>query len=336
MKRALLVVLLAAAAVALAGCAAGAPVASHPPPVLSKTAPDSKGAHLVTRAQIEARNAGKGVTVAAVLVTYGEAHSLAPDLAGASRALVDPRRKVWLVTDYYDSPRRETRDGSLRAKMTSRHDSFVLDAATDTQLDACQGCAVVPGSNTNWPAAGRPTLTRAQVVADFRRGFDTTDVRVRLVWSQEKVTDVDLEWMAYAPHARVRLIGGPIGAPEPKPYRGSAGAVIGAMGAPPAGSWSIRPNRGRHVRPFRSRTIPVAMVKAFGKKGFRIALTPIRNRPTVGRTRVLASLGRQVSHIWLVDLFEPEQVRLTWLVALRNGSYVFVDAVSGKRVAVTR
>jgi hypothetical protein len=316
MKRASLAVLLAAAAVALAGCAAGARVASHP-------------TQLVTRAQIEARNAGKGVTVAAVLVTYGQAQSLAPDLAGASRAVVDPSRKVWLVTDYYDPPRRT-------AKMTSHHDSSVVDAATGNEMDACQGCAVVPESNANWPVVGRPTVTREQAMADARSAFGTRDVHLQLVWEGEGIESVDLEWRAYAPHARMTLRSFGLKAASSK-YRGAAVSWLGAMGGPPAGFATIRPRRGTRVRPFQSPDIPVSLVRALGKQGFRVALpnsdSP-RVRPTINRLRALtiADGAERARHIWLVDRFEPERVRLTWLVALRNGNYVFVDAVSGKQI----
>ena len=189
MKRASAAVLLAATAVALAGCAsshAHHAAATRPPNPLTKkivacersgklicdrlayrrdrahgefplSHHDPTGAQLLTRAQILARYQGKGVTVAAVLMTYGEAQRIAPDLAGASRLVVNPGRKVWVVTTYYDPPRKEVPDGGWgppggisnhRRWVRISHDSFILDAATDQETDACQGCAVLPPPRT--------------------------------------------------------------------------------------------------------------------------------------------------------------------------------------------
>src|SRR5205814_10456160 len=94
--------------------------------------PDPKGAHLLTRAQVVAQYGGKGITVAADLMSYRAAQSVAPDLAGGSSAVVDPGRKVWLVTLYYNPPRREMRDWGFGPATNSglppyvriRHDSF--------------------------------------------------------------------------------------------------------------------------------------------------------------------------------------------------------------------
>jgi len=365
MKRAFTAVLLAAAAVALAGCGAGTrgvQAQPHLPLVLTKqltdcptcsppvyrrdwrsrdlrlSHPDPKGAHLLTRAQIDSRYRGNAVTVAAVLLTYGQAKGFAPDLAVAPRTAVDPSRKVWLVTDY--NPIHREMVWGHPAKNAANHDSFVVDAATNTETDACRGCAEVPQSNTSWPTSGKPTVSKAQWAAGLRSYWKTKTVRVYLVWTVSSMRAVDLAWLAYAPHASMRPIGGPVGYHGPvRTYVGPAGALIGAFGGPPEGTWTLRPHgRHLHIQPQQSRSIPVALVWALGEKGFRIGLTSYLAPQTITRRSAFEALDpnnptQVAKRIWLVYLFGPRTTRLTWLIERRDGPYAFVSATTGRIIA---
>jgi hypothetical protein len=315
--------------------------------------PDPKGAHLMTRAQIDERNGGHGTTVAALLVTYGQAKGLAPDLAVAPRTAVDPSRKVWLVTSYYHSSSLERRGWafghptkSAAAKFSSAHDSFVVDAATNTETDACRGCAEVPQSNTSWPTAGKPTVSKAQWAAALRRGFKTKTVRVHLEWATEGMSAVDLVWVAYAPHGTMQPMVSYKGTtghngytPHIRPYVGPVGAEIGAFGGPPGGAWTLRPHgRHLHIQPQQSRSISVTLVRGLARKGFRIGLTSYLAPRTITRRSAFEALdpnnpAQVAKRIWLVYLFGPRKTGLAWLIERRDGPYAFVNATTGKVIA---
>jgi hypothetical protein len=81
-------------------------------------------------------------------------------------------------------------------------------------------------------SATHPTVTRAQAVKRLGGLLGAKPQHVRLVWADEKTTDVVLEWTAFAPHARIRVLGGPIGTKtKVAPYvHGPANAWLAADG----------------------------------------------------------------------------------------------------------
>src|SRR5215467_7488144 len=115
-------------------------------------------------------------------------------------------------------------------------------------------------------------------------------VRVQLVWADERTTDVTLEWMGFSPHARIRVVGGPVGGAVSRYYRGPAEAWLGADGGPPEGVGSVRPPRGHHILPLRSTGIPVSLVSALARNRAHVSLVPLRVRPTISRVRAIAKL----------------------------------------------
>ena len=81
-------------------------------------------------------------------MTYGQAARAFPALA-ADSGIVAQSRLVWVLTVYF--PRPVTFDPgwgppSAPTTMTISAMSEVLDAATGTVTDECDGCAVIPRS----------------------------------------------------------------------------------------------------------------------------------------------------------------------------------------------
>jgi hypothetical protein len=180
------------------------------------------------------------------------------------------------------------------------------------------GALIVGGST----AGVHPKLARAQAVKRLGGMLSAKPQNVQLVWADERLTDVMLEWTAYSPHARIHVLGGPVGGsgPADRYYRGPAQASIAADGGPPEGVGSIRPPRNHHVFPLRSDTIPVSLVAALAHNGARVALVPLRVLPTIGRVKALSKLriwgdrkGR-LQGIWLVRFRHGNgRERLAWM-----------------------
>jgi hypothetical protein len=171
-------------------------------------------------------------------------------------------------------------------------------------------------------SAVHPKVTRAQAVTQLRRLLGARPRRVHLVFADERTTDVVLEWTAYAPSARLRLNGEPIGYTGPHVFVGPAVAWMGAAGKGPMGVSSLpHRRRGHHVLPLRSTTIPVALVRALWQDHARVRLTPLRVRPRISRVEAIRKLrgwgdrhGR-LHAIWLVHFRRGGEghVRLAWM-----------------------
>ena len=111
--------------------------------------PDPKGGRLLTVAQVWPR-ARTEKHVAAALMTYRRASRIAPGLAAASSAVVNPSRKVWVITVYYRPPITvsdnswELPPGVAATKVRVRAESQVDDAVTGSGIDSCVNCRAVP------------------------------------------------------------------------------------------------------------------------------------------------------------------------------------------------
>lgn len=195
------------------------------------------------------------------------------------------------------------------------------------------GALLVAGSS----AAVHPKLSRSQAVEELTHALGTTPQRVQLVWADERLTDVVLEWTAYSPHARIRVEGGPVGGPTGLRYfHGPAEAWLAADGGPPVGVGTLRSRRGHHVLPLRSDVIPVSLVSALAKNGARVSLVPLRIKPTLSRVEAIAKLkswgdtkGR-LQDIWLVRLRHGGRERLAWM-AVTLHARVPVYGCDGKK-----
>lgn len=169
-------------------------------------------------------------------------------------------------------------------------------------------------------------LSRAQATERLRRSLGAKPQHVRLVWADERLTDVVLEWTAYSPHARIRVVGGPIGVQVRRYFRGPAEAWLGADGGPPAGVGSVRPPRGHHILPLRSYSIPVSLVQELGRSGIRIRLAPLRPRPAISRVRALRTIRPDLSQerarpdrIYLVLVEHNTRTWVAWM-AIGHGT----------------
>jgi hypothetical protein len=157
--------------------------------------------------------------------------------------------------------------------------------------------------------------------------------RVRLVWADERTTDVVLEWTAYSPDAKIRVEGGPFGVTVSPYYRGPAVAWLAATDRAPIGVSSVRHRHRTHqyAVPGRSYSIAVPLVRRLWNENLRARLVPLRVHPTVSRKRALELLRSrhlQPQLIWLVVVHR----RLAWLAAVQRGRYALLDARSGKLV----
>ena len=112
--------------------------------------PVPNGSVLLTRKQVTSTFDWDGSFVGAKLMTYGHAHARFPDLAAASSLVVNPHRKVWVVTDYLPRPLSGWVGGGWTYVRRAgkfvevAQESAVIDAATGRQPDSCGGCAPIP------------------------------------------------------------------------------------------------------------------------------------------------------------------------------------------------
>jgi hypothetical protein len=145
--------------------------------------PDPKGAHILTLRQV-LPSSWRHEDYAAELMTYGQARRIAPGLAGATRIVVDPSRKFWVLTRYYRPPIKvlNTWGGPpgvrTPSKVTVRAESQTVDAVTGSGVDSCTNCAAIR-EPLRYPAFGvtlmpplpgyRPSISRSEILALFRR-----------------------------------------------------------------------------------------------------------------------------------------------------------------------
>ncbi|MDX6480728.1 MAG: hypothetical protein QOG85_1238 [Gaiellaceae bacterium] len=143
--------------------------------------PDPKGARFLTLRDVRPP-AWRGKDYAAELMTYGQAHRLAPGLAGATRVAVNPLRMVWVLTRYYRPPItvQNTWGGpccNAPATVTVRSESQTDDALTGQAIDSCTNCRGIPmpiryrsvGVTLMAPLPGyRPPVSKAEVVVLLR------------------------------------------------------------------------------------------------------------------------------------------------------------------------
>jgi hypothetical protein len=186
-------------------------------------------------------------------------------------------------------------------------------------------------------AAVHPQVTRAQASKRLGRMLGAKPTRVQLVFADERLTDVDLEWIGYAPRAHLRPIGVPVGYKgRLRTYVGPAVAWISAVDRSPMGVESVsrRHRAHRYAVPGRSYSISAALVQKLWEKNLRIRLVQLHIHPTISRKRALGLLRSrrlQSRRIWLVT----ERRRLAWLAAVQRGRYALLDARRGKIVEVT-
>jgi hypothetical protein len=197
--------------------------------------------------------------------------------------------------------------------------------------------AAASGAALSARAAAHPKVTRAQAVKRLGRMLGAKPTRVQLVFADERLTDVDLEWIGYAPRAHLRPISVPVGYKgRPPHYVGPAVAWISAVDRSTIGVESVsrRHRAHRYAVPGRSYSISVALVQELWKENLRIRLVPLRIHPEISRKRALELLRSRrfrPQRIWLV----VDRRRLAWLAAVQRGRYALLDARRGKLVAWT-
>jgi len=171
--------------------------------------------------------------------------------------------------------------------------------------------------------AVRSRLTRPQAVSRLGGMLGAKPLHVQLVWADERLTDVVLEWTGYTAHARITPIGGPVGKKaEIKPYRGPAQAWLAADGGPPMGVASVRHRHRTHrYAPLpRSYSISVSLVETLRRNGIRVRLAPLRPKPAVSRARALRTIEPDMRRervaprrIWLVLVRHNARTWLAWM-----------------------
>ena len=79
-------------------------------------------------------------------MTYGRAMSAYPHLAG--EAFIDKTRMVWIVTLYLPAPEESSwaPPPGIGAASEFSSATIVIDAATGTETDWCEGCSIIPAS----------------------------------------------------------------------------------------------------------------------------------------------------------------------------------------------
>ena len=180
-------------------------------------------------------------------------------------------------------------------------------------------------------SAVHPKVTRAQAVKRLQGMLGAKPQGVHLVWADERLTDVVLEWTAYSPHARIRpLSSGPVGrkVKPPRFYRGRGWASISANGDGFAERLIVAHKKRRthsYAVPDRSYTIRVALVQTLWQENLRVQLAPLRTHPAVSRKLALHRFrgrGLQPRRIWLVIAHG----HAAWLAAVGHGRYKLLDA----------
>jgi hypothetical protein len=96
-----------------------------------------------------------GDQVGAQEMTYGQATSAYPDLAGEN--FIDQSRQVWIVTLYFPAPVESSwasPPGIGAAPPDYSSATIVIDAATGTETDWCECCSTIPASAAALAQAG--------------------------------------------------------------------------------------------------------------------------------------------------------------------------------------
>ena len=104
---------------------------------------------MLTEHQVIAKSGWSGDIVRARLITYGQAAAAYRALAASG--VMARSREVWVITRYYAKPVTVPFAGGWGPPgepATERISavSVVVDAATGTVTDSCEGCAVIPRS----------------------------------------------------------------------------------------------------------------------------------------------------------------------------------------------
>jgi hypothetical protein len=130
--------------------------------------PDAAGSTLMTETQaIAAVGWQRGDQVGAQEMTYGQATSAYPDLAGEE--FIDQARVVWVITLYFPTPVQSSwapPPGFGAASSDFSSATIVIDAATGTETDWCEGCSTIPASAAALTAASasQPAARRARAI----------------------------------------------------------------------------------------------------------------------------------------------------------------------------
>jgi hypothetical protein len=85
-------------------------------------------------------------------MTYGQAMSAYPNIA--SERFIDQSRVVWIITLYFPKPVQSTWSAPTSVPLPSFSSAtIVIDAATGTETDWCEGCSTIPPSAAAQAAA---------------------------------------------------------------------------------------------------------------------------------------------------------------------------------------
>jgi hypothetical protein len=201
-----------------------------------------------------------------------------------------------------------------------------LCAAFAAAAVICGGAAATP----------HHTVTRAEAILRLGRLLGAEPQQVWRAWADVGTRSVTLEWRAYAPHARIPVVGGPAGVKVAPYYRGPAVAWIGVSGDGPVGVGSEL-TKPRPILPLRSTSIPASLVSTLARDGALVGLAPLRVRPTIDRIKAISTLrswGRdgRLQGIWLVR-FEhgADRGRLAWMAVTLHARVPILGCTMGEK-----
>lgn len=183
----------------------------------------------------------------------------------------------------------------------------------------CAAFVVAAAIGGSAAASPHHSVTRAEARTRLGRLLGVKPQQMWRAWTAVGTSSVVLEWRAYAPHARIRVEGGPAGVTVAPYYRGPAVAWMGIAGDGPIGVGSYR-MRPRPIMPLRSISIPASLVTALASNEALVSLAPLRIKPTIDRVTAISKLkswgdrkGR-LQGIWLVRFQHGEgRERLAWM-----------------------
>jgi hypothetical protein len=183
----------------------------------------------------------------------------------------------------------------------------------------CAAFVVAAAIGGRAAASPHHTVTRTEARTRLSRLLGAKPQQMWRAWTDVGTSSVALEWRAYAPHARIRVEGGPVGVKVAPYYRGPAVAWMGLAGDGPIGVGSYRMRR-RPILPLRSTDIPASLVSALARNEALVNLAPLRIEPTIDRVKAISKLrswgdrkGR-LQGIWLVRFEHGDgRERLAWM-----------------------
>lgn len=146
----------------------------------------------------------------------------------------------------------------------------------------CAAFVVAAAIGGSAVASPHHTVTRTAARTRLSRLLGAKPQQMWRAWTDVGTSSVALEWRAYAPHARIRVEGGPAGVRIAPYYRGPAVAWMGLAGDGPIGVGSYRMRR-RPILPLRWTSIPFSLVSALASNGALVSLAPLRIRSTASR-----------------------------------------------------